>query len=67
MRKKPCWRNRLLPKGAVAGRSNYTPHQICNRLKCGEYNMLKCVAELGHEGDCNFVVDHKNDYKGSTP
>jgi len=34
----------------------------CKRSKCGEYNMLRCVMSAGHEGGCNFVVDHENDY-----
>jgi len=34
----------------------------CPRQKCGEFNMLKCARELGHEGACWFVVDHEHDY-----
>lgn len=36
--------------------------KLCQRKKCGEYNMLKCVLESGHSDDCCFVVDHANDY-----
>jgi len=34
----------------------------CQRKKCGEYNMLMCVLESGHEGECSFIVDDENDY-----
>ncbi len=38
------------------------PVDVCPRKKCGEFNMLKCVREAGHDGACNYVVDHENDY-----
>ena len=31
-------------------------------LTVRQYNMLKCVLEAVHSGDCCFVVDHENDY-----
>lgn len=34
----------------------------CPIRKCGEFNMLKCVMDKGHEGNCIFVVDRENDY-----
>jgi hypothetical protein len=37
-------------------------YELCPRKKCGEFNMLMCVAPKGHSGPCNFVVDHENDY-----
>jgi len=36
--------------------------RVCPRKKCGEYNVLKCVRQDGHTGDCCFVGDHENDY-----
>lgn len=36
--------------------------EICGKSKCGEFNMLKCFKIKGHEGECSFSVDRKNDY-----
>lgn len=30
----------------------------CPRSKMGEFNMLRCVRTAGHDGPCNWVVDH---------
>lgn len=40
---------------------------LCPRQKCGEFNMLRCCYEAGHRGECNFVVDHDNDYPWNKP
>lgn len=39
-----------------------TNNGLCNKSKCGEYNMLICISNKGHSGECCFVIDHKNDY-----
>jgi hypothetical protein len=36
--------------------------QECGSVKCGEFNMLKCISSLGHQGPHCYVVDHENDY-----
>jgi hypothetical protein len=35
---------------------------FCGIQKCGEYNMLVCVREFNHSGDCCFIIDRENDY-----
>lgn len=40
---------------------------ICGKQKCGEYNMLVCVRDRAHDGVCNYVVDHENDYPQNKP
>lgn len=39
------------------------PSVKCPRSKCGEFNMLRCCRNVGHSGECSFVVDHENDYE----
>jgi hypothetical protein len=29
---------------------------ICNSIKCGEYNTLRCARVVGHRGDHGYVV-----------
>lgn len=36
--------------------------ECCPRQRLGEFNMLKCCRAKDHKGDCNFVIDHDNDY-----
>ncbi len=31
----------------------------CNSKKMGEFNSLRCCRELGHTGDHNYVLDHR--------
>lgn len=46
----------------MGGREAVADEKACSKKKCGEFNMLRCCREAGHSGDCNFVVDHANDY-----
>ena len=34
----------------------------CGARKCGEFNMLVCIAEAGHKDDHCYTVDHENDF-----
>ena len=32
---------------------------LCGLAKMGEYNMLHCCRAVGHDGEHNYVVDHR--------
>ena len=45
-------------KAAAIGNMGRT---VCDKVKMGEYNMLRCFREHGHAGECSFAVDNTQD------